>query len=54
METGVVASWKVSIVCVMPSSITVRSSRETERYERLVLVTVNSMTGRTGGGFGAK
>jgi hypothetical protein len=31
MDTGVVASWNVSMVCATPSSTTVRSSRDTGR-----------------------
>ena len=54
IDTGDVASWKVSTFCSTPSSNTARSSRAMSRYWLRVSIAVNSSTARTGGGFGAR
>ncbi len=53
IDTGVTASWKVSIFCSTPSSTTTRSSAPTSRNRRSASVMVNSIEARTGGGLGA-
>ena len=54
IETGVVASWNASSFCGTPSSTTSSSSIDMSASSGLESVIVNSMVGRTGGGFGAK